>query len=420
MKHWEYRLGEIQVIFDSKRTYRELGWGPYQFTQLRRTTKGDVYYSWELGNDKVEDYCELDDYSSALSSDGEHWVVPAPADAIPIYEQARFSDGRYFGGFEPEVQGIDASAWIDKYEDRKIPVNGKSCYGELFGNLYYANGIAEFPMECTTIKVDPVTGKKESVRSKIIWNHAPMLVYSTSKGERLAATYGRNFAIQSRSMIEKNGSLFFCMYLSGVNPVTGELTKYSHTDGAFVFRSDDDGATWVAQSRVEVTDEVVEYVHRTHADHIKDFEGFSEPRMGFLPDGSLAMILRTGSKMPSYIVYSYDEGKTWTEPKVFDRIGVFPSIITLGCGVTVASYGRLGVFLRLTDDPAGKVWDDPIPMELTIDREDKKFRSCSYTSLLPLSDTSFLISYSDFHYPSADGKQTKTLLARKVTLIPKK
>ena len=420
MKHWEYELGELQVIFDSGRTYKELGWGPYQFTQLRRTTNGDIFYSWELGNDKVEDYFELDDHSTALSSDGAHWTVPAPADTVPIYEQARLSDGRYFGGFAIEAQGIAADAWIDRYEDRKIPVEGKSVYGELFGELYYANGIEEFPMECTTVKVDPVTGEEERIRSKIVWDYAPMLVYSTSKGERFAATYGRNFAIQSRAVISRNRSLFLCMYLSGVDPVKGEITKYSHTDGAFVFRSDDDGATWVAQSRVEVTDEVVKHIHQTHGDHIKDFEGFSEPRMGFLPDGGLAMILRTGSKMPSYIVYSYDEGKTWTEPKLFDKLGVFPSILTLGCGVTVASYGRLGVFLRMTDDPSAKVWDDPITMELTIDREDKKFRSCSYTSLLPLSDTSFLLSYSDFHYPSVDGKQTKTLLARKVTLLPKK
>lgn len=419
MKHWDCVLGEPRVVFDSKRTYRELGWGPYQFTQLRRTTAGEVYYSWELGNDKIEDYVELEDHSSAISPDGEHWTVPAPASAIPIYEQARFSDGRFFGGFAPEEQGIRASDWIGKYEDQKIPVRGKSVYGELFGELYYADGVKEFPMECTTVKVDPSTGEEERIRSRIIWKHAPMLVYSTGKGERFAATYGRNFAIQSRSVISKNGSLFLCMYFSGVDPVTGEITKYSHTDGAFVFRSDDDGATWVAQSRVEVTDEVVDHIQKTHADHIKDFEGFSEPRMGFLPDGGLAMILRTGSKMPSYIVYSYDEGKSWSKPKLFDRLGVFPSILTLGCGVTVASYGRLGVFLRMTDDPSAKEWDDPMTIELTVDQTDKKFRSCSYTGLLPLSDTSFLLSWSDFHYPSKDGRQTKTLLVRKVTLIPK-
>ena len=418
MKHWTYELGKLQVVFNSGRTYRELGWGPYQFTQLRRTIKGDVLYSWELGNDKIEDYCELDDHRTALSSDGEHWTVPAPADTVPIYEQARLSDGRYFGGFALEPNGIDVTDWIDRYEDKKIPVMGKGVYGELFGELYYANSVKEFPMECTTLKIDPATGKEEKIRSKIIWQYAPMLVYP-SKGRKYAATYGRNFAIQSRAVIERNGSLFFCTYASGVDPITGEITKYSHMDSAYVFRSDDDGATWVAQSYVQINDKVFEYVHRTHGDHIKDFEGFSEPRMGFLPDGGLAMILRTGSKMPSYIVYSYDEGKTWTEPKLFDKIGVFPSILTLGCGVTVASYGRLGVFLRMTDDPSAKEWDEPIPMELSIDREDKKFRSCSYTGLIPLSDTSFLLSYSDFHYPSADGRQTKALLARKVTLMPK-
>jgi len=62
VKRWEYELGELQVIFDSGRTYKELGWGPYQFTQLRRTTKGEILYSWELGNDKIEDYVELDDH----------------------------------------------------------------------------------------------------------------------------------------------------------------------------------------------------------------------------------------------------------------------------------------------------------------------------------------------------------------------
>ncbi|MBO5939292.1 MAG: hypothetical protein J6Q82_07345 [Clostridia bacterium] len=119
MKHWDYELGEIQLVFNSGKTYRELGWGPYQFTQLRRTTAGDIYYSWELGNDKIEDYVELDDHRSAVSADGEHWTLPAPADAIPIYEQARLSDGRYFAGFELEENGIDVTDWIDR-EDKKF------------------------------------------------------------------------------------------------------------------------------------------------------------------------------------------------------------------------------------------------------------------------------------------------------------
>ena len=84
--------------------------------------------------------------------------------------------------------------------------------------------------------------------------------------------------------------------------------------------------------------------------------------------------------------------------------------------MTLASYGRPGVFLRATDDPGCKEWDAPIelipftPVELWQWGCD----SCSYTGLLALDERTALMAYSDFRLKDGEGKERKCLLVRKV------
>ena len=130
----------------------------------------------------------------------------------------------------------------------------------------------------------------------------------------------------------------------------------------------------------------------------------------------MVVLLRSGTCAPSYIAYSYDGGNTWTKPVKFDRIGVSPQILKLDCGVTLASYGRPGVFLRATDDPHGKEWDAPVEILPFIPFESWTWGldSCSYTGLLSLDERTALLVYSDFGVKDDEGTERKCLLVRKI------
>ena len=85
-------------------------------------------------------------------------------------------------------------------------------------------------------------------------------------------------------------------------------------------------------------------------------------------------------------------------------------------GVTLASYGRPGLFLRATNGPAGRAWGSSAtvvhPGVMGSD-------TCSYSDLVALDDHSALISYADFNYPDEEGKPRKAILVRKITAIAK-
>ena len=108
------------------------------------------------------------------------------------------------------------------------------------------------------------------------------------------------------------------------------------------------------------------------------------------------------------MVRSSDEGRTWSKPVNFDKCGVLPQLRVLGCGVSLAGYGRPGVFLRASNDPSGLKWEAPIDLETE--------SSCCYTAILPLDDTHALFGYSDFRYPGPDGTLRKTILVRRVAV----
>jgi hypothetical protein len=136
--------------------------------------------------------------------------------------------------------------------------------------------------------------------------------------------------------------------------------------------------------------------------------------MTVLPDGSFGMLMRTGSNNPSYIVRSSDRGRTWSKPERFDSIGVLPQILSLPCGVTLASYGRPTMRFAASADPAAETWTK-FDIRLTAGPG----TSCYYTDLLPLDGTSALFIYTDTMYPNADGVPVRSVLVRTVTAVRK-
>ena len=93
-------------------------------------------------------------------------------------------------------------------------------------------------------------------------------------------------------------------------------------------------------------------------------------------------------------------------------------LLTLPCGVTIASYGRPMLRIRATQDPSGIDWEEPITLPLYGETNLKTgSNSCFYTSLLPIKDDTALMIYSDFDYPNPDGISVKSILVRQLTVV---
>lgn len=116
---------------------------------------------------------------------------------------------------------------------------------------------------------------------------------------------------------------------------------------------------------------------------------------------------------PVYSARSQDSGKTWSKPMVFDKVGVWPRLLALKCGVTLASYGRPGLYLRATNDPTGQKWENPI---IIITPSGVYDDTCAYSALMALDDNTALMVYSDFKHKIADGSTRKAIQVRRLTI----
>jgi hypothetical protein len=119
---------------------------------------------------------------------------------------------------------------------------------------------------------------------------------------------------------------------------------------------------------------------------------------------------------PFYIVRSHDRGVTWEEPELFDDRGVWPQLLSLECGVTLATYGRPGFFLRATQDPACVKWEDRIELIHTPQTGKAPLNTCSYSDLIALDDRTAGLVYTDFSVRDENGVPRKTVLFRTITV----
>jgi hypothetical protein len=156
------------------------------------------------------------------------------------------------------------------------------------------------------------------------------------------------------------------------------------------YRSTDQGRSWAK----------IGHILYNEADRRRD--GFTEPALEILPDGSLFAVLRTTDGHgvgPMFRSRSFDGGASWTAPEAFTDTGVLPRLLHLKNGILVLSSGRPGVDLRFSAD-GGRSWSEPRRLIPIADPAQPQADSCGYTSLLPLGKDRFLITYSWFNPPS--------------------
>ena len=396
-------------------SWEEYKWGPYQFPGLQRADDGRFIATFHAHNDSVDEYGKPNPVR--VSDDGEHWSeTDDPALAAQLGDPLPSGD-RISVAAVPPVP----------YDDEKLPPPlNRDKYKTAPEKVYLIDDIPGRPFERKWPFRRLRAGSAEPVLeySDVVWpNMFVNKVYHSDHPGILPP-----FAINGHTRVAPDGTIWRTVEeRCAVDPVNGGFNPFYCV---YYFTSNDNARTFTFRSWIPYSPDTRENPNAFFV------EGFNEADVGFMPDGSMITLLRTDSLAPSYIARSTDQGYTWSKPVKFDRLGVWPILCCLKCGVTLASYGRPGLYLRATDDPSGMKWDDPleiVPGEISAARAKEltdgyfgtqgssvdvaKFdhpTTCAYSALVPTGDDSALYLYSDFNYPDRNGKLCKTILSRKI------
>ena len=395
MRKFHLEISEPSIVAQAKPNERK--WGQFQFPKIRKTENGDFYVCWDHGSDDY-DYAFI--VMNAVSSDGKVWRKSQASD---IVVHPKMKNGNYFAGFRR--LGVTRSDYLNKYAHAmENPQNGAKCY--------FADDVVENDDKTVWgIEIDSKTGEERYFECKINWPFMPL--YTVKQDEVFPTT--TVFFLANEPLTEIDGVLYAPLYTKGFNSdATNKkdaIPQY-FTSGVYIFSSKDGGLTWDYLSQVLVDD--------TSFNDNPAFEGFDEPYVAKMPDGSFVMLMRTGAGLPSYITRSTDNMKTWSKPQIFDDIGVLPHLQPLKCGVTLASYGRPILKVRATSDSSGMQWQDPIRIPLSCNDVPNNWNgsnSCFYTGMIAYSDNEALLVYSDFNCKNSNGETVKTILCRKITVV---
>ena len=379
----------------------DTAWGHTQFPRLRKTGDGGIYIEWEYGSDSVN--YDAVDYGAVSHDGGKSWERTAESTPLCGHEM---KNGKGFLGFLKK--GVYEAPYFKKYS----PVYRSRLYGET--DIFLASDIKENDAKGVFgTEIELESGRRETFECTV--EQENMSIGLCGGGRVYPST--QFFALANNNGILSDGGDLYCAtYGNGLK--AGAETReelipdYPNAYSVFVYKSEDSGRTWRYLSQIDVDSETDNVSGR------RWFEGFCEPTLRKMKDGSFMMLMRTGSRHPMYVTYSCDGCITWSKPEIFDEIGVYPQLLRLSEDVTLASYGRPELRVRASCDGSGREWSEPIRVPLTNDGDaDFKKISCFYTGLIALDESTALLAYSDFAYPNKDGIGVKTILTRRIHVI---
>jgi len=392
---------------------REVGWGPYQFASLHRLTDGRLLYTFNLGLDSITNYGHV--RGGYVSDDnGKTWTAGYDADYFHLMGVPA-GNGETIRIFTPKAIALDDRFCLrtpdgkkrefDPAQRQRIPLeeidHPDFNRGWLFAR--YKDGEKEPVIEEAAVL--PEGHRLTFVNEGMVACPFPYINHIRTS--------------------PVDGSLWIADYGIHRNPETGEIDRqFSNT----LYRSVDGGRTWELMHYLPFDPKALPEndpeAHRR--------EGWSENDVGWAPDGTMFRIIRTWGAYykagecrcrASYITHSTDGGKTWEAPSVFDFCGVMPSVLTLKCGATLATYGRPGLFLRASFDPSARRWEEHIELihcdgaPITDVNAVDLVATCAYADLVEIDDHTAGFAYSDFTVKDENGVPRKCLMYRTVTVV---
>lgn len=376
-------IGDPVLVVEGPATARR--WGPYQFPRIWQDAAGNAVVFVHVEADAVESYGKP--LQAFVSMDGGASWRSDPKAADRAYG-LRLPGGDYLQSATTAPLPVDVT---------RLPKPA----GQLraYGDAYTFYRLADLSDEMRLIFFNRFPTGGTSWRRESTALTDPDGLRGVVRGTLPRIWWGD-------MRIARDGSLLAVVY-----PAYQEATGPLYMQAA-CYRSTDKGHNWRLQGRIP-------YRFDGTADpRGAERNGYSEPALEILKDGSLFVVLRTTDALgigPMYSSRSNDLGRTWTTPRAFTPTGVMPRLLLLGNGTLVMTSGRPGVDLRFSFDGRGEHWSEPrrlVPADASKPQAD----SCGYTDLLPLDRDTFLLVYTWFNRPGADGRPHKAVLTRRITV----
>ena len=434
-------VSKESVVYQGS-AYEDSYWGEIQFPEILSCADGTLAIKTHAADDNWSEFGKNKDVWCISKDKGMTWERTDRALTREVGYLLPSGDRLYF----PLVTGLSCktadlkparivtqrlpSDRIVKEEDGSWPYPA-FMYRDIWGSANYIYDFATLPDDYAKqewlgyrIKKGESQGTEETV--KVI--HPNLSVRGVIRGEDFVmapfSPYGRGFRT------DKEGNIWLTSYSGAhLNPYNGGVDLYG---ASLLYKSQDNGHTFELAGYIPYIPNTTKHPTAYMCD------GFSEAALEFMDDGSTIVLLRATSVFlggpewnPMYFARSTDGGKTFSEPIEFDKCGVLPSLVKLDCGVTLAAYGRPGIYVRATKDRAGIEWEEPIEIMTGEDRShlmnDPPKRpnfhqwagSCCNVDLKPIGPNQALLAYSDFYYPDQSGKtdkKVKTILTRIITV----
>lgn len=435
------KLHEPRIILQGP-VCEEAGWGYYQFPRIFALPDGRLAAAihveddlsacygrekkWLVSDDEGRSWTECGPEIKAMcgyeTASGERlWPVEQPVIDLKDYEVPPFRLASY------SLPTDSTETMQNSTASNRLP-EGIGKFTGAFGETYRTYLVDCLPTglmekKWKFLRWSPETGRVTEEDSPLDWPY--MSTHSLFDGSMLQLMRPN---LWGNIKLAPDGSLWAAHYDGyGANPENGAFYTVST---CYFFRSIDDGRSWKLMSYIDYHPDIFE-------DKLAYFrDGFDEPDLAFMPDGSMIVLMRTAGVFhgapewgPSYLSRSTDGGKTWQKPWRFDDIGVLPQLRSLKCGVTLAVYGRPGIYVRATEDPSGLKWDAPVELMTPEDRSPLMNRrperpnfhqwagSCCNMTAAVIGDNKIVIAYSDFYVPDEKGIKRKTCLSQVIEVV---
>lgn len=419
----------------------KLGWGYVQFPKLYAMRNGNIgLYIHEEDDSWVSNGLDTSGKWLVSENGGQDWrnamreEVAMMGTVLPNGDVIR---PRPHGPVS--LKGIKPAPWTfgayhiptddlmpkKPTEKNQLP-SPITAYGNAFEEIHRVYWLDSMPDGLVEKRFGFHCLKKGETESKVMysevnWNYRTIIDFKPSHATRTdlePLMLAESGLYSCRDVkVAPDGSLYVASYRdAGANPFTG---IYEGSANSYILRSTDNGETWTLQGYIP---------YRPDAE--KDSfafmkEGFVEPCLEFMPDGSMLCILRTCSVFsgapewgPTYLSRSEDGGRTWATPKYFKDRGALPQLLQLKNGVTLAVITRPGIYVYASDD-CGKTWKEVVEVMTDKDRSSlgnnppqrpnfwQWAGSCCNCTVYPLADNKALLAYSDFYVPDENGVRHK-------------
>ena len=428
----------------------KLHWGFVQFPWLYRNSDGAIILGIHCEDDAPFAFEDGSIYFKSLD-DGKSWCAASVDDVKKMGYAAPNGDILMPKAFPPKsVKGMKQPKWFGNY---RIPTDGvlpqasddpsslpfaAAISTNVFGSfdyLYYVDTLPDdiCPKGLLFSRLKAGQDAPEEYEASVEWKNRlvriydPQVVYTSWKGEdkELIVSSPGLYSGPRIKLGPDKKTLWLAEYKEGSDP---ETAAYTGKGGCYILNSTDNGESWKCVSFIRYEGDA----KKDHFAYMRD--GFSEPSIEFMGDGSMLCLLRTCGVFggtpewgPTYLARSTDQGKSWSKPEYFKDRGALPQLLRLECGVTLAVITRPGIFVYASDDE-GYTWNEVL--EVMTDRDRSVLAnevptranfwqyagSCCNCTILPIAENKALLAYSDFYYPDENGVKRKSILTLEITV----